>query len=92
MQLCKQKGDFMQSILIENQNQTTITGATKILSSTNTQAVVELANNTLILNGNNIEITKLDLENNLVVFNGEINSLKYNKKSQKIGIIKRILK
>ncbi|MBQ7327580.1 MAG: hypothetical protein IJX00_01270 [Clostridia bacterium] len=82
----------MQSILIENQNQTTITGATKILSSTNTQAVVELANNTLILNGNNIEITKLDLENNLVVFNGEINSLKYNKKSQKIGIIKRILK
>lgn len=82
----------MQSILIENQNQTTITGATKILSSTNTQAVVELANNTLVLNGNNIEITKLDLENNLVVFNGEINSLKYNKKSQKIGIIKRILK
>ena len=82
----------MQSILIENQNQTTITGATKILSSTNAQAVVELANNTLILNGNNIEITKLDLENNLVVFNGEINSLKYNKKSQKIGIIKRILK
>ena len=82
----------MQSILIENQNQTTITGATKILSSTNTQAVVELANNTLILSGNNIEITKLDLENNLVVFNGEINSLKYNKKSQKIGIIKRILK
>ena len=82
----------MQSIFIENQNQTTITGATKILSSTNTQAVVELANNTLVLNGNNIEITKLDLENNLVVFNGEINSLKYNKKSQKIGIIKRILK
>ena len=66
----------MQSILIENQTQTTITGATKILSSTNTQAVVELSNNTLVLTGNNIEITKLDLENNLKLTDEEVAKLK----------------
>ena len=82
----------MQSILLEDRSKLTINGATKVLSSTNTQAVIEMQDQNLIVLGQNIEITKLNLENNEVVFKGEINSIKYYQKNEKKNIIKRLFK
>ena len=82
----------MQSILLEDKSKLTINGATKVLSSTNTQAIIEMQNQNLVISGQNIEITKLNLENSEVVFNGEINSIKYSQKSEKKNIIKRLFK
>ncbi len=82
----------MQSILLEDKSKLTINGATKVLSSTNTQAVIEMQDQNLIVLGQNIEITKLNLENNEVVFKGEINSIKYSQKNEKKNIIKRLFK
>lgn len=82
----------MQSILLEDKTKLTIRGATKVLSSTNTQAIIEMQDQNLIISGQNIEITKLNLENSEVIFNGEINSIKYSQKSEKKNIIKRLFK
>lgn len=82
----------MQSIFLENRTKLTIKGATKILSSTNIQAIIELQDQNLMISGQNIEITKLNLEENEVCFNGEINCIKYCSKNDKKNIIKRLFK
>ncbi len=82
----------MENILIEDRKTIKIDGALKVISSTTTQAVVELNGCNLIISGNNIEVTKLDLENKEVSFCGDILGLKYSKKAEKVGLIKRIFK
>lgn len=82
----------MENILIEERKKITINGATRVISSSSTQAIIEVNNSNLLICGNNIEVTKLDLENNIVEFSGDINSLKYTKKPEKRSLIKRIFK
>lgn len=82
----------MENILIEERKKITINGATRVISSSITQAIIEINNSNLLICGNNIEVTKLDLENNTVEFSGDINSLKYTKKPEKRSLIKRIFK
>lgn len=82
----------MQSIFLEDRKKLILKGATKIISSTNTQAVVELEQNTLIISGSGIEITKLNLENKEVCFSGNVDSIKFSQKAEKKGLIKRIFK
>ena len=82
----------MENITIENRALMTITGATKMLSSTETQSVVEVGDCNIIITGQKLEITKLDLENKEVNIKGIINSLKYSIKNEKNNIFKRLLK
>lgn len=82
----------MESINIEDRKKISIKGATKIVSAVGNQAVVEISNTNLIIGGNNLEVVKLDLDNQEVVFSGEIMSLKYTKKAEKTNIFKKIFK
>ncbi len=82
----------MENITIENRNQMSITGATKMISSTDNQSVVEVGDCNIIISGQNLEITKLDLENKQVNIKGIINSLKYSQKIEKNNIFKRLFK
>ena len=82
----------MENILIEERKNITINGANKVVSSTTNQAVVEVSNSNLVICGNNIEVTKLDLENKTVEFAGEIVSIKFAKKTEKASLIKRLFK
>ena len=82
----------MENILIEERKKITINGATRVISSSSTQAIIEVNNSNLLICGDNIEVTKLDLENNIVEFSGDINSLKYTKRPEKRSLIKRIFK
>lgn len=82
----------MESITIEDRKKLSLSGATKVISSTNTQAVVEIGNCNVVISGTNIEVTKLDLDNKLVNFTGEINAIKYANKTEKTNLIKRIFK
>lgn len=82
----------MENITIENRSLLKINGATKMLSSTETQSVVEVGDCNLIILGQNLEITKLDLENKEVNIKGKINSIKYSQKSEKNNFFKRIFK
>ena len=82
----------MESITIEDRKKLSLSGATKVISSTSTQAVVEIGNCNVVISGTNIEVTKLDLDNKLVNFTGEINGIKYANKTVKTNLIKRIFK
>ena len=82
----------MQSVFLEDKTKLTIKGATKIVSSTNNQAIISLEEQNLTITGQNIEITKLNLEEKEVCFSGEINSIKYSAKNSKNNLIKRFFK
>ena len=82
----------METILIEERKKIVINGATKVVSATSTQAVVEIGSCNLVITGTKLEVTKLDLDHKEVNFSGEFNSLKYVSKTEKGGLIKRIFK
>ena len=82
----------MESILIEDRKKLTLIGALKVVSATNTQAVVEVANNNVVITGSNIEVTKLNLDNKEVCFSGNIAGVKYMQKAEKGNFIKRLFK
>ncbi len=79
-------------ITIENSSGITILGATKVVSSTPTQAVVETKENTIIISGNQLEVRKLDLENNDVSFFGKVTNVKLSNQSAKVPFLKRLFK
>ena len=82
----------MESICIENQKNITIKGATKIISATNTQAIIDLGQKNITIQGTNLEITKLNLEEQEVCFSGSFTSLKYATKTEKPSFLKRLFK
>ncbi len=82
----------MESLSLEDRKKLTLTGATKMISSTNTQAVVEVGDNNVVISGTNIEMTKLNLENKEVVFTGNIVSIRYALKTEKTPLFKRLFK
>ena len=82
----------MESLCIEDRKKLILTGATKVISSTITQAVVEVGDTNIVISGTNIEVTKLDLENKTVTFSGNINSVKYSAKTEKTSLLKRMFK
>ena len=79
-------------ITIENQNNISINGATKVSSSTASQAVVEASETTIIISGSELEVKKLDLDNKEVSFAGKITNLRFTGKSEKQPFLKRIFK
>ncbi len=82
----------MESLCIEDRKKLILTGATKVISSTSTQAVVEVGDTNIVISGTNIEVTKLDLDNKTVTFSGNINSVKYTAKTEKTSLLKRMFK
>lgn len=82
----------MESLCIEDRKKLILTGATKVISSTSTQAVVEVGDANIVISGTNIEVTKLDLDNKTVTFSGNINSVKYTAKTEKTSLLKRMFK
>lgn len=81
-----------EKVVLENRKLLTIYGATKVVSSTSTQAVVEVTESNIIISGSNLEVVKLNLEDKEVEFSGEVNSIKYSTKQEKTSFLKRIFK
>lgn len=79
-------------VIIDSRKLITIFGATKVISSTLTQAVVEINDATMIISGSNMEVVKLNLEDKEVEFSGEIKEVKYSHKQEKTSFLKRIFK
>lgn len=82
-----------ESVLIEDNNSITIKGAKKVVSSTQSQAVVETSTTTIVITGTGIEVKKLDLENETVCFYGKTTNIKFSGLGGgKQPILKRIFK
>lgn len=89
----KHKEFFMQELIsIENENSILINGATKVVSSIPTQAVIETKLSMIVIAGNELEVKKLDIENDKVVLSGKILGIKFNNPSNKQSFLKRIFK
>lgn len=70
-----------------------IKGATKVISSTQTQAVIETTENGIVVLGNEIEVKKLNLEEGEIVLNGKFSCFKFGAVAgKKQPLLKRIFK
>ena len=70
-----------------------IKGATKVSSSTSTQAIVECGEKTYYISGNEMEVKKLNLEEGEVVFFGKFSIIKIGQsQGKKQPFLKRIFK
>lgn len=67
-------------------------GVTKVVSSSQTQAVVQCGESIVVLSGNNIEVKKLHLEEGEVCFQGNFTNIKLGEKHEKQPLLKRIFK
>jgi len=76
-------------IVIDNRNRISISGISKMLSSNETCINMLVKTTKLIINGKDLHIEKLDVENGYLEASGTIDSVKY---SGSDGIIKRIFK
>ena len=82
-----------ECITLQNYEKIEINGAKKIISATSNQAVVETEAKTIVLTGNNIEVTKLDLDNSVVCLSGSFSNIKFSvANGQKPSLFKRIFK
>lgn len=76
-------------ITITNRNNILISGMTKMCSSNETSITMMIKNTRLVINGKDLHIEKLDIENGILEAIGTIDSAKY---SGSDGFIKRIFK
>lgn len=81
-----------EKVTILDRKEIEIIGATRVTTSTAKEAVVEIDGGMLTISGNNLEVTKLDLDNNEVKFSGQINDVKFSERHEKVGLLKRIFK
>ena len=81
-----------EKVTIVNRNEIEIQGGNRVIASTAKEAVVELENGVMVISGNNLEVTKLDLENKEVKFSGTISNVKFTEKNEKVGLLKRLFK
>lgn len=69
-----------------------IKGATKVISATSTQAVIEMGQRCVVLTGEKIEVKKLNLDEGEVCLFGEFATIKFAQANVKKGLLKRIFK
>ena len=79
-------------LTLEDEKILSIKGATKVVMATATQAIVLTEKKQINISGNNIEVKKLDIENESVVFSGYFLSFKFVSKGEKVPFLKRIFK
>lgn len=77
-------------ILICNRESINLLGVTKVGSCTETTICLDLAGESMIIEGQGLHITKLDIETGIVDITGKVNGLKYAKGKTNGGFFKRI--
>lgn len=76
-------------IVLTDRNTLSIGGVTKMISSNETQLVMNIGATRLCITGKNIHITKLDTENGELEASGNFDNIKYTEQN---NIFKRIFK
>jgi len=81
----------MESINLTD-NSLSICGAKKVVSCTQTQAVIDTTDKRLVVSGSEIEVKKLNLDNGEVCLSGIFSNLKISGAEEKKPLLKRIFK
>lgn len=82
----------MENLQINGDNLLYIKGAKKVLSCTESQAVIETETKKVVITGNNIEVKNLNLENCEVCLFGNYSQIKFLQEGEKKSLFKRIFK
>ena len=70
-----------------------IKGATRVVSSTASQAVVEMGEKTVVISGGEIEVKRLNLDDAEVVLSGKFSAIKFSQiGGKKQPFLKRLFK
>ncbi len=72
---------------LENRKKISLTGVSEVISTNDSNITGKLAGTKFYVNGKNIQITKLDIEQGIVEATGTIDSIKFGQTS---SLIKRI--
>ena len=78
-------------LTLTNRNNLTITGVEKMISVKPDLVQLKSTSGDIVINGQNIEVTKLDLEQYLLSLNGKFDSIKY-LENNKTPLLKKIFK
>ncbi len=78
-----------ENISLENRNKLTLSGIQEIVASSENQILVKLKDTSLSIYGNNINITRLDIDTGSLTADGNIEKIIYGKTQ---NLFKRIFK
>lgn len=74
-----------------NRTNLAITGVERVVSSTNTLVNLKVAGSSMCVEGSNLYVAKLDVDQGVIVLEGQVNAIRYGQ-SKKAPIFKRIFK
>ena len=77
-------------IVLTNQNYLSLSGITKVLSSTEKEISVVINGQTFCVDGENLTVSKLDIESGILEANGKIFGMKFLGHKNKEKFFKRI--
>ncbi|MBQ7308170.1 MAG: YabP/YqfC family sporulation protein [Clostridia bacterium] len=78
-------------IVLENRKILSVTGVTKVKTATETNVELILEEDNLVITGNEMHITKFDLDSKIAEVTGEITSMKFGK-VVKGNLLKKVFK
>lgn len=81
-----------QTLQLKNRSELSLTGVEKIISVSESVLTCKLTDSDLTVLGENLHITKLDVEKGYVELTGTINTIKFGSVKNKENFIKRIFK
>lgn len=79
-------------IILKDRKYMSVTGVKDVNAFTEENIVLTLETSSLIIKGENLHISKLDLESGNVNLDGKVNSLQYIKEVSDKSFIKRLLR
>ena len=86
---------IIQTLTLENRERLGITGVEKVDSFNNECVILATNKGKITIKGNNLTISKLNVEEGKLTVNGLINSLVYSENStekDKVGLVKKIFR
>ena len=79
-------------ILISDRKQTSISGVEKIFEASETKMIMKVSGSNMAVLGEQLNISKLDVDAGTLELNGQINEIKFVDNKEKISLIKKIFK
>lgn len=79
-------------IILKDRKFLSVTGVKDVNAFTEESVILTLETSSLVVRGETLHISKLDLESGEVDVDGKVNSLQYIKENQDKGFLKRLLR
>ena len=79
-------------VTLNNRKVLNVTGVEKVYETNETKLQLKVAGTNLLITGETLNITRLDVEAGVVQVEGTINELKYTTATQKGGLFKKLFK